>query len=83
MTPVGPAGPTWLYRALPELLRFAGLPIDQVFAKGDVVVHSVGTLEAVGSDHLPVLVEFSLKAAQPELRTRRRRPSRLTVTASR
>ena len=46
-------------------LRFAGLPIDQIFAKGDVVVHSVSTLEAVGSDHLPVLVEFSLKAAEP------------------
>ena len=41
-------------------LRFAGLPIDQVFAKGDVVVISATTLEAVGSDHLPVLVEFSL-----------------------
>jgi endonuclease/exonuclease/phosphatase (EEP) superfamily protein YafD len=66
MTPVGPAGPTWLYRMLPEFLRFAGLPIDRVFAKGDVIVHSVATLEAVGSDHLPVLVEFSLEAAEPQ-----------------
>jgi endonuclease/exonuclease/phosphatase (EEP) superfamily protein YafD len=66
MTPIGPAGPTWLYRRLPEFLRFAGLPIDRVFTKGEVVVHSVGTLEAVGSDHLPVLVEFSLGAAEPE-----------------
>ena len=65
MTPVGPAGPTWLYRMLPEMLRFAGLPIDRIFAKGDVVVHSVNTLEAVGSDHLPVLVEFSLRSAEP------------------
>lgn len=65
MTPIGPAGPTWLYRRLPEFLRFAGLPIDRVFARGDVIVHSVETLEAVGSDHLPVLVEFSLKRSQP------------------
>jgi endonuclease/exonuclease/phosphatase (EEP) superfamily protein YafD len=66
MTPIGPAGPTWLYRRLPEFLRFAGLPIDRVFTKGEVVVHSVGTLEAVGSDHVPVLVEFSLEAAEPK-----------------
>ena len=66
MTPAGPAGPTWLYRRLPEFLRFAGLPIDRVFTRGEVVVHSVNTLEAVGSDHLPVLVEFSLEAAGPE-----------------
>lgn len=66
MAPAGPAGPTWLYRRLPEFLRFAGLPIDRVFTKGDVVVHAADTLEAVGSDHLPVLVEFSLEAALPE-----------------
>jgi endonuclease/exonuclease/phosphatase (EEP) superfamily protein YafD len=66
MTPASPAGPTWLYRRLPEFLRFAGLPIDRIFTKGEVVVHSVNTLEAVGSDHLPVLVEFSLEAAGPE-----------------
>ena len=66
MTPIGPAGPTWLYRLLPEFLRFAGLPIDRVFTKGELVVHSVGTLEAVGSDHLPVLVEFSLETAGPK-----------------
>ena len=29
------------------------------------MVHSVETLEAVGSDHLPVLVEFSLRLAEP------------------
>jgi endonuclease/exonuclease/phosphatase (EEP) superfamily protein YafD len=66
MEPVGPAGPTWLYRKLPAFLRFAGLPIDRIFAKGEVVVHSVDTLAAVGSDHLPVLVEFSLAPAEPE-----------------
>jgi len=65
MTAVGPDRPTWLYRRLPEVLRFAGLPIDRIFAKGDVTVHSVATLEPVGSDHLPVLTEFSLKLAEP------------------
>ena len=56
-------GPTWIYRRLPDLLRFAGFPVDQIFAKGDVVAHSARTLPAAGSDHLPVLFEFSLKPA--------------------
>ncbi len=64
LRPVGPVGVSWQYRLLPEFLRFAGLPIDQVFAKGEVFVHSAGTLEAAGSDHLPVLVEFSLPARE-------------------
>ncbi len=76
MTAAGPAGPTWLYRRLPEFLRFAGLPIDRIFTKGDVVVHSVNRLAPVGSDHLPVLVEFSLVVAQPEAE------DPLTATAS-
>ena len=61
-------GPTWLDRRLPDALRpYAGLPIDQVMAKGDIVILSAKTLEAVGSDHLPVLVEFSLLGgAEPE-----------------
>lgn len=55
-------GPTWLERHLPRFLSFTGLPIDQVMAKGDVMVHSIGKLEDVGSDHYPVLVEFSLRS---------------------
>ena len=55
------AGPSWLDRRLPNSLFFAGLPIDQVFAKGDILVHSIRTLDPVGSDHLPVLVEFSIR----------------------
>ncbi len=66
MTPLGPSNPTWIWRRLPEWLRFAGLPIDRIFAKGEIVVHSVQTLEPVGSDHLPVLVEFSPKAPEVE-----------------
>ena len=58
--PFALAAPTWLYQRLPEMLRFAGFPIDRVYAKGGVTPHAARTLEAVGSDHLPVLVEFSL-----------------------
>ena len=54
-------GPTWLYIKLPDFLRFAGLPIDQVFSKGAVLLHSATTMENTGSDHLPVMVEFSLR----------------------
>ena len=83
MTPVGPAGPTWLYQGLPEFLRLAGLPIDRIFSKGDVVVHSVSTLEAVGSDHLPVLVEFSLKSAEPDTEEPQTTTAALDITAPR
>ena len=60
------AGPTWQYMKLPESLRFAGLPIDQVFTKGDIVVNSIQTLAGTGSDHLPVLVEFSMRQKEPK-----------------
>ncbi|UVC19126.1 AP endonuclease [Mesorhizobium onobrychidis] len=61
LTVVPSPGPTWLYIELPDFLRFAGLPIDQVFSKGAVLIHSVSRLEDTGSDHLPVMVEFSLR----------------------
>lgn len=54
-------GATWLFLQLPDSLRFAGLPIDNVFSKGHILIHSAERLEGVGSDHLPVLVEFSIK----------------------
>lgn len=59
-------GPTWLDRRLPDVLRpYIGLPIDQVFSKGDVKIMSARALDAVGSDHLPVLVEFALTGGKP------------------
>ena len=64
---------TWLHRALPRWLLFAGLPIDQVFAKGDIRVHSIRNLEPAGSDHLPILVEFSFGST--------RQPDQATETA--
>lgn len=54
-------GPTWLQARLPDFLHFAGLPIDQVFAKGGVLVHKTERQPSTGSDHLPVLVEFSIR----------------------
>lgn len=62
LTVMPSAGPTWIHRKLPDFLRrFAGLPIDQVFSKGGVTILSSTRLEDDGSDHLPVLVEFSLQ----------------------
>lgn len=62
---VASPGPTWIDRRLPMAFLFAGLPIDNVFVKGDVAVHSIERLEAVGSDHVPILVEFSVRP-EPE-----------------
>lgn len=63
LTVMPSAGPTWTYIKLPDFLRrFAGLPIDQVFSKGAVLIHGASRLEETGSDHLPVLVEFSVRA---------------------
>jgi endonuclease/exonuclease/phosphatase (EEP) superfamily protein YafD len=64
LTLIPSAGRTWLYRRLPDFLRFAWLPLYHAFAKGDVLVHSAQALEDVGSDHLPLLVEFSFKPAE-------------------
>lgn len=62
------AGRTWLTFKLPDFMRFAGLTIDHVMAKGDVTVHSVTMGEDAGSDHRPLLVEFSFRdsASHPE-----------------
>lgn len=52
-------GPTWLSNHLPASWRFAGLAIDHIMYKGDVVVHSVRKVDAPGSDHLALIVEFT------------------------
>jgi endonuclease/exonuclease/phosphatase (EEP) superfamily protein YafD len=57
-------GATWQTLALPRAFRSMGLPIDHVLAKGDLDIRSAQTLEAVGSDHWPVLVEFSFGPGQ-------------------
>jgi endonuclease/exonuclease/phosphatase (EEP) superfamily protein YafD len=54
-------GPTWLDRRLPSWLRpHIGLPIDHVLVKGGVLADAPRRLAAVGSDHLPVLMEFTV-----------------------
>lgn len=63
-------GPTWLHRRLPQaLLRWIGLPLDNVMAKGGIVPGRLETLGHVGSDHLPVLLEFSLRQREMEAET--------------
>jgi endonuclease/exonuclease/phosphatase (EEP) superfamily protein YafD len=56
-------GPSWIASPVPaSLARFAGLPIDNVLAKGAVEIVSARTLAPEGSDHLPLLVEFAVRA---------------------
>ncbi|MEO0327077.1 MAG: endonuclease/exonuclease/phosphatase family protein [Pseudomonadota bacterium] len=61
LTVVKGIGGTWLHELLPRsLIRWIGLPIDFVMHKGEITILSAKTLENLGSDHLPVLVEFQL-----------------------
>jgi endonuclease/exonuclease/phosphatase (EEP) superfamily protein YafD len=65
-------GPSWLFLGLPDFLRrHAGLPIDHVLVKGGAITHSIRRLEDVGSDHLPILHEFSLRPAEREQKVMR------------
>ncbi len=58
--------PTWFLRGLPISWRqWVGLPIDHVFGKGYVAIRSVQILEDVGSDHAPLLAEFTLADSVP------------------
>jgi endonuclease/exonuclease/phosphatase (EEP) superfamily protein YafD len=64
---VDPIGASWFHRLAPEWLRpWLGLEIDHVMVKGGIVVHSARILDDVGSDHAPVLVEFSLRPAKDD-----------------
>lgn len=66
LTPVPSIGVSWLLLELPKALRpWIGLPIDHVMIKGNVSVHSALGQDDAGSDHLPVLVEFSLLTGVP------------------
>lgn len=59
-TPVAGIGPTWLLNGLNLALRpYLGLPIDNVLTAGIDVVR-VERLGPAGSDHLPVMIEFTL-----------------------
>ncbi len=63
----------WTY---PKLLYFdqwrktpAFLPLDQVMTKNGVAVHDVQTGRPAGSDHLPVVVDFSVDPSQVPSKT--------------
>lgn len=59
-------GPSWIQQLLPPALaRYFGLPIDNVLASYGVSVLNVQRAEATSSDHLPVLVTFSLPFSRP------------------
>ena len=61
MSPFDGIGPTWLPLGLPRALQFAGLQIDHILSKGNIDLRSAKRLAPIGSDHLPVCVEFSLR----------------------
>ena len=59
-------GPTWGPTLGPGNQRIYwppkfGLPIDNAMVKGAVKVVSVHTLSRMGSDHLPILLEFVVR----------------------
>ncbi|MEM7462431.1 MAG: endonuclease/exonuclease/phosphatase family protein [Pseudomonadota bacterium] len=63
---VGNIGPTWgpSLRIMGHDLQWPrrfGLPIDNVMSKGKVDIVSATTLEPLGSDHLPILVDFQIR----------------------
>lgn len=66
LTSIPPVGPTWLHPALPVALRpYIGLPIDHVLWKGNIHIHSAATGADAGSDHAPIVVEFSISGSIP------------------
>lgn len=65
MTVVSGIGPSWapsltIGGKRRQLPYWFGLPIDNVMAKGAVNVFAARTLSDAGSDHLPILVEFTI-----------------------
>ena len=55
---------TWIFKWFPKSLTpWFGLPIDNIMASSEVTVHSAATQRPIGSDHLPILLEFSLDSA--------------------
>ena len=62
MHTAGAVGPTWLHRLAPDWLRgSAGLGIDHVLVGSAIDVHALSIPGTAASDHLPVLLEFSVQ----------------------
>lgn len=55
-----PTFPTLWYYLRDWRPTFPILPIDHVMTRGDIAIHSLRTGEPSGSDHLPIIVEFSV-----------------------
>lgn len=56
-------GSTWLSYSFPVPLRpYFGLPLDQILLSENIKLISVKRLAFFGSDHLPVLAEFSFNS---------------------
>lgn len=59
----------WIYHTVPDEYAWLGLPIDNMFTRG-VTVARAERWQAFGSDHLPVLIEFSVQdVAESEIKT--------------
>lgn len=53
---------SWLRYGIPEALRsLFGLPIDHALVSDDIEVHNITHLPSIGSDHLPLRIDFSFK----------------------
>ncbi len=50
-----------IYPSWPVHLPFAAIPIDHCLLSPEVQVHAFDTLPRLGSDHLGLVVELSLK----------------------
>ncbi|MCQ8781112.1 endonuclease/exonuclease/phosphatase family protein [Mangrovibrevibacter kandeliae] len=63
---VGGIGPSWIAAPLPPAIgRYAGLPIDNLLVSSEVEVAAVTRMTATSSDHLPVMLGFTLPPATP------------------
>jgi endonuclease/exonuclease/phosphatase (EEP) superfamily protein YafD len=59
----------WIYQTVPDDYAWAGLLIDNVFVRG-ISVSNAARGRPFGSDHLPVLIEFSvLETVEKETKT--------------
>ena len=55
------AGGSWLPLELPSTwTKYIGLPIDNVFFNAGIELLSATRQSGIGSDHLPILIEFSI-----------------------
>ena len=54
-------GPSWIQKNLPTwMAKYIGFPIDNAMVKGNFIIRNIYSLPPVGSDHLPVLIRFSI-----------------------